>query len=97
MTAPRRVTVTDLQAMRDRGERIAMLTAYDYSTARIADQAGIPILLVSANAVPPSTLQAMNELGFRTPLVLSWPGHVDAGVVRDDLVSSLDVPAATAS
>lgn len=35
----------------------------------------------------------LHELGFRTPLVLSWPGHVDAGVVRDDLVSSLDVPA----
>lgn len=32
----------------------------------IAAHRGIPILLVSANAVPPSTLQAMNELGFRT-------------------------------
>jgi 3-methyl-2-oxobutanoate hydroxymethyltransferase len=46
MSAPHRVTVTDLQAMRERGERITMLTAYDYSTARIADEAGIPILLV---------------------------------------------------
>ena len=35
----------------------------------------------------------LHELGFRTPLVLSWPGHVDAGVVRHDLVSTLDVPA----
>ena len=35
----------------------------------------------------------LHELGFRTPLVLSWPGHVPAGVVRDDLVSTLDVPA----
>ena len=33
------------------------------------------------------------ELGFRTPLILNWPGHVQAGVVRDDLVSELDVPA----
>ncbi len=33
------------------------------------------------------------ELGFRTPLVVSWPGHVPPGVVRDDLVSTLDVPA----
>jgi len=33
------------------------------------------------------------ELGFRTPLILSWPGHVPPGVVRDDLVSTLDVPA----
>ncbi|MBM3139094.1 MAG: 3-methyl-2-oxobutanoate hydroxymethyltransferase [Chloroflexi bacterium] len=41
-----RVTVTQLQQMRDRGERIAMLTAYDYPTAKLADGAGIPILLV---------------------------------------------------
>jgi len=33
------------------------------------------------------------ELGFRSPLVLNWPGHVPAGVLRDDLVSTLDVPA----
>ncbi|MDQ6695667.1 MAG: 3-methyl-2-oxobutanoate hydroxymethyltransferase [Chloroflexota bacterium] len=32
--------------MKERGEKIAMLTAYDYSTARIADAAGIPVLLV---------------------------------------------------
>ena len=33
----------------------------------------------------------MNELGFRTPLVFYWRGHVPGGVVRDDLVSTLDV------
>lgn len=33
------------------------------------------------------------EMGFRQPLVLNWPGRVPAGVVRDDLVSTLDVPA----
>jgi 3-methyl-2-oxobutanoate hydroxymethyltransferase len=32
--------------MKERGEKIVMLTAYDYSTARLADQAGIPLLLV---------------------------------------------------
>jgi hypothetical protein len=31
------------------------------------------------------------ELGFRTPLVLNWPGRVPAGVVRSDLASALDV------
>jgi 3-methyl-2-oxobutanoate hydroxymethyltransferase len=41
-----RITVTDLQQMRDRGDRITMLTAYDYPSARLADEAGIPILLV---------------------------------------------------
>ena len=41
-----RVTTTKLKAMKGRGEKIAMLTAYDYSTARIADEAGIDALLV---------------------------------------------------
>jgi len=46
----RRVTIRDLQAAKDRGERWAMLTAYDYSTARIFDDAGIPVLLVGDSA-----------------------------------------------
>lgn len=40
------VTVVDLQRMREQGRPITMLTAYDYPTAKLADQAGIPILLV---------------------------------------------------
>ncbi|MDP6605038.1 MAG: 3-methyl-2-oxobutanoate hydroxymethyltransferase [Dehalococcoidia bacterium] len=40
------VTVSDIQKMRDQGKRITMLTAYDYPTAKLAEQAGIPILLV---------------------------------------------------
>jgi arylsulfatase A len=34
---------------------------------------------------------SMADLGFRTPLVFNWPGKVPAGVVRDDLVSLLDL------
>src|SRR5512143_2097456 len=32
--------------MKERGEKFAMLTAYDYSTARLVDEAGIPMILV---------------------------------------------------
>lgn len=49
--APRRKTRTHhLQAMKAEGERWAMLTAYDYSSARIFEEAGIPVLLVGDSA-----------------------------------------------
>ena len=41
-----RVTVGELREMKQRGEKIAMLTAYDYTTAKLLDGAGIPVLLV---------------------------------------------------
>src|SRR5947208_16545764 len=46
----RRVTVRDLQLAKDRGEGWPMLTAYAYSTARVFDEAGIPVLLVGDSA-----------------------------------------------
>ncbi len=42
----RRVSVADIARMHADGQRIAMLTAYDYPTARIVDEAGIPMILV---------------------------------------------------
>ena len=39
-------TLRDVQRMKDQGERIAMVTAYDYPSARIAERAGVPLLLV---------------------------------------------------
>ena len=44
------VTVLDLQAWKAEGRRFAMLTAYDYTTARLLDEAGIPVLLVGDSA-----------------------------------------------
>lgn len=41
-----RVTSDQIRQMKTRGERIAMLTAYDYPTAHILDAAGIPMMLV---------------------------------------------------
>jgi 3-methyl-2-oxobutanoate hydroxymethyltransferase len=46
----RRVSIRDLQLAKERGERWPMLTAYDYSTARVFDEAGIPVLLVGDSA-----------------------------------------------
>ena len=55
----RRVTVRDLQAAKDRGERWPMLTSYDMLTAGIFDEAGIPVLLVGDSA-------GNNVLGYDT-------------------------------
>ncbi|TKR22133.1 3-methyl-2-oxobutanoate hydroxymethyltransferase [Cellulomonas hominis] len=44
--APRRVRVHHLAEAKERGERLTMLTAYDFATARIFDDAGIDLLLV---------------------------------------------------
>jgi len=41
-----RTTILDVQKMKTRGERIPMVTAYDYTSAQIADRAGVPLLLV---------------------------------------------------
>lgn len=41
-----KTTVRQLAEMKERGERIPMITAYDYTTAALADSAGIPVVLV---------------------------------------------------
>jgi 3-methyl-2-oxobutanoate hydroxymethyltransferase len=41
-----RITINQIKEMKQKGEKIAMLTAYDYSTAKIIDEAGIPLILV---------------------------------------------------
>jgi 3-methyl-2-oxobutanoate hydroxymethyltransferase len=46
----KRITVHTVQAMKAKGEKISMLTAYDYSMARIIDEAGIDIILVGDSA-----------------------------------------------
>jgi 3-methyl-2-oxobutanoate hydroxymethyltransferase len=46
----KKVTTARLTEMKARGERISMLTAYDYSFARILDQAGVDVLLVGDSA-----------------------------------------------
>ncbi|MDQ1736187.1 MAG: 3-methyl-2-oxobutanoate hydroxymethyltransferase [Pseudonocardiales bacterium] len=49
-TSTRRVTIRDLQNAKTTGERWPMLTAYDFSTAKVFDDAGVPVLLVGDSA-----------------------------------------------
>jgi 3-methyl-2-oxobutanoate hydroxymethyltransferase len=46
----KRVTTHQLQEMKNRGEKISMLTAYDFSIAKILDGAGVDVLLVGDSA-----------------------------------------------
>src|SRR4029450_879375 len=57
----RRIRIPHLQAMKERGEKWAMLTAYDMYAAEIFDEAGIPVLLVGDSA-------ANHVLGYETTL-----------------------------
>ena len=41
-----RITVDDIREMKGRGEKIVMLTAYDYPSARLAEEGGVDVLLV---------------------------------------------------
>ncbi len=49
-SSARKVTTRRLTEMKQRGEKIAMLTAYDYSSAKIVDGAGIDVILVGDSA-----------------------------------------------
>ncbi len=58
---PKRIRIPHLHALKERGERWAMLTAYDAYTAEIFDEAGIPVLLVGDSA-------ANNVYGYENTL-----------------------------
>jgi 3-methyl-2-oxobutanoate hydroxymethyltransferase len=73
----RRLSVADLAKMRADGQRIAMLTAYDFPTAKLLDEAGIPILLVGDSV-------GTNMLGYdsETRVTMADMLHHVAAVVR---------------
>lgn len=73
----KRVTTHVLQAMKAQGEKIAMLTAYDYSMARILDAAGVDVLLVGDSA---SNVMAGHETTL--PITLDQMIYHAASVVR---------------
>lgn len=71
------VTVRDVRAFKERGERFAMLTAYDYPTGRILDEAGIPVLLVG-DSLADNILGHANTL----PVTMEEMLHHTRAVVR---------------
>ena len=84
----RRVSIDDLKAMKQRGEKIAMLTAYDYPTARLLDEAGVPIVLVGDSL-------GMVVLGYSSTLpvtmadMLHHVGAVVRGTQRAHVVADM--------
>ena len=73
----KRITTHVLQAMKARGEKIAMLTGYDYSMARILDAAGIDIILVGDSA---SNVMAGHETTL--PITLDHMIYHASSVIR---------------
>ncbi len=73
----KRVTVSTLQAMKAAGEKIAMLTAYDFSMARILDEGGADVLLVGDSA---SNVMAGHETTL--PITLDQMIYHASSVVR---------------
>jgi 3-methyl-2-oxobutanoate hydroxymethyltransferase len=73
----KRITVQTLQDFKDKGIKIAMLTAYDYSMARIIDAAGIDVILVGDSA---SNVMAGHETTL--PITLDQMIYHATSVVR---------------
>lgn len=73
----KRITTHTLQEMKLRGEKISMLTAYDYSMAKIVDAAGIDIILVGDSA---SNVMAGHETTL--PITLDQMIYHASAVVR---------------
>lgn len=73
----KRITTHTLQEMKNRGEKISMLTAYDYSMADILDAAGLDIILVGDSA---SNVMAGHETTL--PITLDQMIYHAASVVR---------------
>jgi 3-methyl-2-oxobutanoate hydroxymethyltransferase len=76
-TEVKKITTHQLQEMKNRGEKIAMLTAYDYSMARIIDGAGIDVILVGDSA---SNVMAGNETTL--PITLDQMIYHASSVVK---------------
>lgn len=85
----KKVTTNVLQEMKNSGEKIAMLTAYDYTMAKIVDHAGIDVILVGDSA---SNVMAGHETTL--PITLDQMIYHASSVVRavDRALIVVDLP-----
>ena len=84
----RRLTVGDIARLHADGQRIAMLTAYDYPTAKLLDEAGIPILLVG-DSLGRAMLGYENEIPVSMADMLHHTAAVSRGAKRALVVGDL--------
>jgi 3-methyl-2-oxobutanoate hydroxymethyltransferase len=72
-----RITITQIKEMKQKGEQITMLTAYDYAIAKIVDEVGIPLILVGDSL-------GMVVLGYEStiPVTMDEMIHHTKAVVR---------------
>ena len=72
-----RVTITEIKEMKHKREKIPMLTAYDYVTAKMVDEAGVPLILVGDSL-------GMVMLGYEStiPVTMEEMIHHTKAVVR---------------
>lgn len=85
-----------LSTMKQRGEKIAVLTAYDYPTARLLDEGGIDMLLVGDSlgmvvlGYPDTTLVTLDEMVHHTRAVAR--GATRAPILADLPIATYDTP-----
>jgi 3-methyl-2-oxobutanoate hydroxymethyltransferase len=82
------ITIRDLQAWKAEGKRFAMLTAYDYPTAKVFDEAGIPVLLVG-DSVGNTILGYENTLPVTMDEMLHHTRAVARGVTNALVVGDM--------
>jgi 3-methyl-2-oxobutanoate hydroxymethyltransferase len=72
-----RTTITQIKDMKQKGQKVPMLTAYDYATAKLVDQVGIPLILVGDSL-------GMVVLGYEStiPVTMDEMLHHTKAVVR---------------
>ena len=88
----KKITTNTLQKMKENGEKISMLTAYDFSLARIVDSAGVEVILVGDSA---SNVIAGHETTL--PITLDQMIYHASSVVRgtDRALVVVDLPFGT--